>query len=263
MQQGHKPPVDALIDFTSIPGLNRIEQADDQIIVGAAATHTQIVASVLLVQQATCLVESCGVIGGPQVRNVATLGGNVAHALPAADGTTSLVALDAEVELASPEGIRWYPILDMFSGPGRPSFDPTRSLITRFRFPLTTDSGTAFSRIMRPQGVALPILACAVWVQMAAGDPDIIGDTRISLGPVQPVPARAVAAENTLRGRQLKEALDDCVAAARQSLQPRSSKHRATSTYRVEMIETFLRRTLPLAVERAISGEVTPQGLGW
>src|SRR6185503_1084066 len=98
-QQGHKPHTAALVDVTRIPEMINIQYQAGQIYVGAAVTHTAIVASPLLAERATCLVESCGVIGGPQVRNVATLGGNVAHALPAGDGTLSLVALDAEVEV--------------------------------------------------------------------------------------------------------------------------------------------------------------------
>ena len=66
----------------------------------------------MIAARATCLVESCGVVGGPQVRNVGTLGGNVAHALPGGDGTTSLVALDAEVEIAKDGQRRWVPIRD-------------------------------------------------------------------------------------------------------------------------------------------------------
>jgi CO/xanthine dehydrogenase FAD-binding subunit len=167
MQQGHKPPVAALVDVTGIAEMGKISQENGRIQLGAAVTHTRIVKSDLLVQRATCLVESCGVIGGPQVRNVATLGGNVAHALPAADGTTALVVLDAEVEVATINGRSWQPILSLFKGPGKSAVDHSRELITRFRFQGTQPGeGTAFKRIMRPQGVALPILACAVWVKV-------------------------------------------------------------------------------------------------
>src|SRR5690606_14086120 len=167
MQQGRKPAVEALIDVTAIPSLHTLQLENDIVEIGAAVTHTEIVKAPFMAQHATCLVESCGVIGGPQVRNVATLGGNVAHALPAADGTTALVALDAEVEVATLNGRSWQPILTLFKGVAHSAVDPTRELITRFRFPAAApDSATAFKRIMRPQGVALPILACAVWVEV-------------------------------------------------------------------------------------------------
>jgi CO/xanthine dehydrogenase FAD-binding subunit len=262
MQQGHKPPVEALVDVTAVSEMNNIRERDGWIEIGAAVPHTQIVKSPLIVQQATCLVESCGVIGGPQVRNVATLGGNVAHALPAADGTTALVALDGQAEVATENGRNWHPVLTLFAGPGRSHVDHTRELITRFRFPAAAPrTGTAFKRIMRPQGVALPILACAVWVQMGE-DQSTIKDVRICIGPVRPVPCRAAATEASLRGQSLAQALDHCVAAAQAEFSPRTSKHRATAEYRVEMIEVLLRRALPLAVQRALTGTAIPEGVG-
>ncbi|HEX6383446.1 MAG TPA: FAD binding domain-containing protein [Anaerolineae bacterium] len=269
MQQGHKPHVEALVDVTAIPDMMRIREQNGWIEVGAAATHTQIVKSGLLTQQATCLVESCGVIGGPQVRNVATLGGNVAHALPAADGTTALVAVDAKAEVANASGRAWRPILSLFKGPGKSAVDQSRELITRFRFLTAQPSeGTAFKRIMRPQGVALPILACAVWVEigdwgLGIGDSSpVIDGARICIGPVRPVPCRAEQAEAALKGRTLAEALDDCVAAAQREFSPRTSKHRATAEYRMEMIEVLLRRALPLAARRAVTGDTIPEGIG-
>ncbi|MFO7538089.1 MAG: xanthine dehydrogenase family protein subunit M [Chloroflexota bacterium] len=262
MQQGHKPPVEALVDVTAVSEMNHIREQDGRIEIGAAVPHTQIVNSPLIVQQATCLVESCGVIGGPQVRNVATLGGNVAHALPAADGTTALVVLDGQAEVAAENGRNWHPILTLFAGPGRSHVDHTRQLITRFRFPAAAPrTGTAFKRIMRPQGVALPILACAVWVQMDEDQPTI-KDVRICIGPVRPVPCRAEAAEAGLRGQSLTQALDHCVAAAQAEFSPRTSKYRATAEYRVEMIDVLLRRALPLAVQRALTGAAIPEGVG-
>ena len=100
MEGAHTAPIEVLVDVTKITGIDRIAQEDGWIVLGAGITHTQIEGSPLLRSHAACLTESCGVIGGPQVRNVATLGGNVAHALPAADGTIGLLALEAEVEVA-------------------------------------------------------------------------------------------------------------------------------------------------------------------
>ncbi|MEW5985684.1 MAG: xanthine dehydrogenase family protein subunit M [Chloroflexota bacterium] len=282
MQQGHRRPVEALVDVTAIGEMTGIGEKDGYVEVGAAVTHTQIVESALIVGQATCLVESCGVIGGPQVRNVATLGGNVAHALPAADGTTALVALDAEAEVATLDGRAWRPILNLFRGAGESAVDPTRELISRFRWPAALPgAASAYKRIMRPQGVALPILACAVWVCLKGNEgtegtkseegnwpskiqnpKSKIADVRICLGPVRPIPCRATEAEAALRGRSLDEGLADCVAAAQVEFSPRASKHRATAEYRREMIAVLLQRALPLAVERAITGQIVPEGVG-
>ena len=153
------------------------------------------------------MVESCGVVGGPQVRNVATLGGNVAHALPAGDGTTSLMALDAEAEVYwGDQRVReWLPLAQLFKGPGVSALDSTHDVLVKFRFKLAGErEGTAFHRIMRPQGVALPILGCAVWVKLNE-DCTAFVDARISIAPVAPTPILADAVADALRGQPVSD----------------------------------------------------------
>ncbi|HLV36758.1 MAG TPA: FAD binding domain-containing protein [Spirillospora sp.] len=254
----------ALVDVTGIPEMQRVDMADGWIYVGAAVTHTAIVKSALLEAQATCLVESCGVVGGPQVRNVGTIGGNVAHALPAGDGTTSLVALNAEAEIAWADGRReWLPVTKLFKGPGQSVIDSSRDILVGFRFrPTGSQEATAFKRIMRPQGVALPILGCAVWVRLDASGENYT-DARICIGPVASVPSRAVEAENALRGLPANEqTIDKAAQIARETLHPRTSKYRATAEYRDYMIETLLKQALPLAVQRARTGVAQAEGVG-
>lgn len=257
-------PLAALVDISAIPALNTIEMHGGEVTIGAGVSHTAIVKSESIARRATCLVESCGVIGGPQVRNVATLGGNVAHALPAGDGTTSLVALDAEAEIIQEGERRWVPILAMYRGPGQSLLDPTRDLLMRFRFTLNQPEreATAFKRIMRPQGVALPILGCAIWVRLSE-DHSHYEDVRICMAPVGPTPRRAEAVEEALRGQGVNdETLASALHVAHETLQPRTSKYRATAEYRQEMIDILLRRTLKLAVQRVQTGDVIPEGIG-
>ena len=97
IQQGQSPVEEAMVDTSRIAGLDQITHEDGHIVIGCGVTHTQIVYAEPIINHGTCLVESCGVIGGPQVRNVATLAGNVAHALPAGDGSIGLLALDGEI----------------------------------------------------------------------------------------------------------------------------------------------------------------------
>jgi len=260
--QAHAP-FTALIDITRIPELMSLEASADEATVGAGVTHAQIVQHPTLANRATCLVESCGVVGGPQVRNVATLGGNVAHALPAADGTTSLIALDAQAEIILEGQRRWLPLAELFLGAGKSVLNPARDLLIRLRFALCGPrQASAFQRIMRPQGVALPILGCAVWLEL-----DEVGQhisaARISIAPIGPVPARASEVEAQLIGQAADEAtIERVVEWAQGALHPRTSKYRATADYRREMIGVLLRRTLSLAVERARTGQATPQGVG-
>lgn len=263
IRHGHLIPPEALIDITKIPEMCSLVQDGDELMIGAGVTHTRIVTDALIAARATCLVESCGVVGGPQVRNVGTLGGNVAHALPAGDGTTSLIALDAWADVIVQGERRWLPIHELFLGPGQSLLDPTRDLLIRFRIPLAQErESSAFKRIMRPQGVALPILGCAAWVRLDSSG-ERYEDVRICIGPVDRVPVRAERVEAAVRGQPIDPAtVDAAVAAGRTSLSPRTSKYRATASYRQEMIDVLLRRVLPLAAERARTGRAVPEGVG-
>lgn len=271
MQQGRAPTVEALVDVTRIDALRALRYEGDYIVIGAAVTHAEIVASPLLQTDATCLVESCGVVGGPQVRSVATLGGNVAHALPAADGTIALLALDAQAQVArwvegQAELGSWQPLSTLFAGPGRSTVDATRELIVAFRVrcgesrggATALGVGSAFGRIMRPQGVALPILGMAVRVALA-GD-DTLHDVAIAVGPAGPVPFRAHATEDCLRGRHPADAIDEAIRCLHGEAHVRTSPYRATAAYRQEMLGVLLRETLLRAVGRGLG--VGDWGLG-
>jgi len=262
IQQGHSPVVEAMVDTSRISGLDRITIEDEHIVIGCAVTHTQIVHDETIIRHGTCLVESCGVIGGPQVRNVATLAGNVAHAMPAGDGSIGLLALDGEIEVADANGCRWMPLQEAYLGPGKSAIDHHRAILTRLRFrPTASAEGSAFTRVMRPQGVALPMISMAARLQL--DDANNISALRISLGPAGPVPYLAEAAMEELTGgpagvEQFKKAAESVLASA----PLRDSKYRATREYRVEMIRTHLPLILTRAAERARSGHAVPEGVG-
>ncbi len=199
-------------------------------------------------------------VGGPQVRNVATIGGNVAHALPAADGTIGLLALDAEVQICTlvedQVHCDWQPLLSIFAGPGRNNLNDNQ-MICAFRFQTRKPHmASAFDRIMRPQGVALPILGVAARLTI---EPDLAGarvtDALIVIGPAGPIPFRAVAAAERLTNapRFDEEAVEAAVDAAQAQVQLRTSKHRASKEYRHEMVAVLLRRVLGRAAESAMT----------
>ena len=258
LQQGNEHPVAALVDVTRIVGLNEIREEGGYLVIGAGVTHHQIVENALLQQTGTALVEASYVVGGPQVRNVATIGGNVAHALPAADGTTALNALDAEVEVAAFSGRRWIPFTALFLGPGKSAIDSTREVLTALRFKATGEhEASASSRIMRPQGVALPIMNFSARARVSD---DRIEAVALAVAPVAPTPFRCRQTEAFLTG---KPATSDSIGAAVEALlsecKPRTSPHRATAEYRKEVLPVLLRRTLSKAIERAKTGEVVPE----
>lgn len=251
IQQGRHPPVDTLVDVTRIRELRTLTVEDGFAKIGAAVPLAEIADHRGLQEGATALTEACGLIGGPQVRNVATLGGNVAHALPAADGTIALMAFDAQAELASSEGRVWVPLAELFAGPGSTTFDRRRHILVSFRTPLTgRQEGSAFTRVMRPQGVAIAILNMACWVRLAAGGS--IEAVRLSCGPSGPTPRRCHQAERALAGGSLHEIewhkLTDALL---EDVLFRTSPHRATKEYRVHLSRVVLERVVSAAVDRA------------
>ncbi len=255
IQQGHHPPVDTLVDITRIQELQCLEMRGDVVFIGSAVPVRAITESPLLRRHAQALTEACGLIGGPQVRNTATLGGNVAHALPAADGTIALAALDAKVEIASPNGRRLEPILNIFQGVGKSSLQAGRDLLVGFHIPRREHrQASAFRRVMRPQGVALPILNLAAWLEREG---ERIKAIRIAVGPSGPVPQRASALEECLTGAIYSPAaLEEAKKLVDSSLHFRSSPLRATATYRYHLCKGLLEEVVAKAWERAITVEV-------
>ncbi len=198
LQQGRHASVKTLIDISRVVEMQALEIRDGHLFIGAGATVNKIAVDPLTIQHAQALVDACNLIAGPQVRNVATLGGNVAHALPAADGTIALLALDALAEIASESGLRKIQFRDLFLGPGKTALKQGEELLVGFYLPITKNlQASCFKRIMRPQGVALPILNCAVWLERTA---DIVEDIRVAIGPGGPTPFRATQTEAVLRG---------------------------------------------------------------
>jgi carbon-monoxide dehydrogenase medium subunit len=248
LQQGRHDPVHTLIDITEIPELCRIEIRQGELFIGAGVPHRKIVNSQIVQENAMALTEACGLIGGPQVRNTATLGGNVAHALPAADGTIALMALDAEAEIAGINGHKRVPISNLFIGPGKNSLK--NELLVGFYLPLSIhNEASAFKRIMRPQGVAIAILNLGVWLRR---DQDTISNIRIAVGPSGPIPRRMTQAEDQLSGNLLTyENIAKSIDAIHHQASFRTSKHRATSEYRHKMVGVLLEETLMEAFQRA------------
>lgn len=250
LQQGRHPLVDTLVDVTSVDEMTCLEVRENRLFIGAAVPLKRVNTSPLVFEHAEALVEACHLIGGPQVRNTATLGGNVAHALPAADGTIAMMALDAQVEIASQAGRRFQPLSSLFVGPGKSALDQTHDLLVGFYLPLKgAHEGSAFARVMRPQGVALPILNMAAWVRREG---DTVADVRLSVGPAGPTPRRGNAAEDMLREKPFS------TAAAQQALEAllgevryRTSPHRASADYRRLLSGPLMSEVLENAWQRA------------
>jgi len=250
LEQGRHSPVHTLIDVSEIRELLALEIRGDALFIGAGVPVNRIVLDPLAAAHARALVEACDLIAGPQVRNVATLGGNVAHALPAADGTIALLALDVQAEIASASGARRVPLKDLFLGAGKSSIKHGEELIVGFYSPLAKNhQASCFKRIMRPQGVALPIINVAIWLER---ERDLVKDIRIAVGPGGAMPFRATQAEEALRGKPFNiTAFESALEALLAQAQFRSSARRASADYRRHIVGGLFKDTLEAAWDRA------------
>jgi xanthine dehydrogenase FAD-binding subunit len=250
LEQGRHTTVHTLLDVTSIEELTRLERRGNELFVGAAVPVNRIVLDPLVGAHAQALAEACNLIAGPQVRNVATLGGNVAHALPAADGTIALLALNAQAEIASLTGSRCIPFHELFLGPGKSALKHGEELLVGFYLPLSKKGqASCFKRIMRPQGVALPIINLAIWLDRRN---DVISQIRIAVGPGGPTPWSGTEAEKALTGRTLhEESLRSASEALLAQVGFRSSARRASSDYRRHIVVGLFKEVLETAWQRA------------
>jgi len=250
LRQGRHTPVDCLVDVNQIHELQIIEQRGHFLFIGAAVPLQKILDSELIRTHAEVLYDSICTMGSPQVRNMATLGGNIAHALPAADGAISLTVLESQVEIASVEGPRRIPLSMAFEGPGRSAINSKEEIIVGFYIPShITGCASAFSRIMRPQGVALPILNMAIWLNRKE---DTIYDIRIAVGPSAPIPQRCELVEDAIRGRLKTQELTSQVQDLFLSqVLFRSSRHRASAEYRKQIACRLFNDVLDIAWDRA------------
>lgn len=251
LQQGSRPPVHRLVDVSEVGALCALEIRDGSLFIGASVTLTQLANSPLIKDHAQALADAAKLMGNPQVCNVATIGGNVAHALPAGDGTISLMALDATAEVASLEERRRVPLKTLFRGPGESSLDPHADLLVGFYIPLNKPGqASAFTRRVNPQGIALAMLNIAIWLEREG---ERVNQARLTIGPAGPVPIRLSATEKTLAGQAYcPQLLDHALQELLREAHFRTSPHRATAEYRQHLAGVLLHEAFSKAWMRAI-----------
>jgi len=234
-----------LMNIQHIPELKGITIDNGAIRIGALATITEIMQSELIRQHLPILVEACDHFASDQIRNAATLGGNVCNASPAGDMLVPLLVLDAEAELASkPNGSltrRRMPLTEFFVGPGKTRRGPAELLTgLRIGLPPANHYARFFKFGTRP---ALDISAISIGIAGVLKD-GALSRVRVAFGAVAPVPMRAPRTEHALEGRRLDAATIELVAGvARDEVTP-IDDIRATAWYRKELIHNITRRML-------------------
>lgn len=246
---------EVLVDISHVPGLDRIERKGELIHLGPLVTMAKAESSAMLKQDAIALAEACSWVGGPQIRNRATLAGNIVSAQPAADGAIALLAFDARLKILGRLGERTLMLAESYAGVGRSNIDPSAEVISSIEL-IAQRPGevSAFRRMTKRKALALPQLNCAVWMSQTGNQCTGI---RIALGPVAESPFRARQAEAFLLGKPLSlENLAACAAVAREEAQPRDSVLRGSGRYRKQIVAVIVRETLEQAANRLEGSQV-------
>jgi carbon-monoxide dehydrogenase medium subunit len=253
MEKGKWRP-ELLVDITRIPELRRIEVGGCWVTVGAAVPFLALREHPFIAARVHALAEAAASVGARGIQTSATWAGNLAQAMPAADGAIIAVALDAEARVLDASGASWQRVADLYLGPGRSKIDPTGQLMTAIRFRVPAGGwGTAWRRAGRRPSLVLPTLNCAATVLLDEGR---IAAASIALGPVGPCPVRAGDAEAFLRGQlPTREVIAEAAQLALCNAQPRSSALRASREYRMAVLPALVEEALTPAAERAQESE--------
>lgn len=250
MKDGRRP-VGALLSLKRVPEVHRYAD-NGTLTLGSALTVGQIAANPQVQQDYTALAIGASLIGSVQIRNVATVGGNLCNAAPSADTAPPLLVLGAQAVLASTQGERAVPLETFFLGPGRTVLQPGE-LLKEIVMPQPSDSSGSFyvRHIPRARmGLAVAGVAAAVTL----GTDGTITDARLALGAVAPVPMRASAAEALVPDYTLTDdLLQEIGATAAQEATPIDDL-RASAEYRHHLINVLTQRALRGAFDRAKEG---------
>ena len=238
-----------VIDLSGIARLRAIESGNGQgLRVGSAVTARTLELDRAVRERYLSLAESGALVGSVQVRNLATLGGNICNAAPSADMAPPLLALDAEAVITGPKGERRVPIVAFFTGVRRTVLAPDEILVELVVPSPGAHSGGNYLRHTPRRELDIAVVGVASQLTLASGR---CTKARIALAAVAPVPVRATAAEQALEGQAvtpdlIKRAADLAVDAARPI-----SDQRGSADFRRHLVRVLTRRTLTTALARA------------
>jgi len=242
--------VKCLVDISGIEELKKVVPNSDNIKIGANVTHSEIASSSLILNKFPALAKAASVIGSPQIRHVATIGGNICSARPAADTIGPLIGYGAKVKMADNQGERWLPLEGLFTGPGETILRPNEILTEismNSPYPETYSGYTKFG-LRKALEIAIVSVTSVITFEQESRK---CKEARIVLGAVAPKFIRCLESEKVLTGNKItKESTAKAGALAAQGCQP-ISDIRGSAEYRRKIVEVLVKRALEQAMQRA------------
>ena len=245
MRLGAERPA-RVVSLKRIPLLKDISDGGSELRIGALTTIQTLLESRRIGECCAALRDSAVDFATPQIRRMATVGGNICWSSPSADTAPPLMVFDAELRLVGARGTRSLALEDFFTGAGSNRLD--REVLTEIRVSLPEGRvGSAFQKLARASSDIAKV-SCAVRISVSGGRCE---DVRIALGAVADRPIRARGAEQILRGQNLtEETLDAAARNVREEISPITDV-RATASWRSHVSVVLARRMLDLAIQRA------------
>ena len=245
-----------LVSIHNIQSIKGVSMEDDgTIVIGPGTSFSHITANPLIQKHLSMLGYAVDQVGGPQIRNIGTIGGNVCNGVTSADSASSLFAYNAVLELTGPEGIRWVPIAEFYTGPGR-TVRRHEEILTAIRIVRKDYEGYGghYIKYGKRNAMEIATLGCACLVKLAS-DKKSVEEMRIAYGVAAPTPVRCRKTEEMVRGHIVNQELFEKVGkAVLLEVNPRSS-WRASREFRLQLVEELAKRAMSQAVINA-GGEI-------
>ena len=240
-----------VVDIRRIASLGRITYSRSQgLRLGPLAKIRDLESHPSIRQNYPALAASAASFAGVQVRNLATVGGNICNASPAGDTLPALLAFDAHCRIVGPDGERWLPLTDVFAGPGRTVLQNTEVLAEIRLPPPLPGSGSLYIKHSPRGAMDIATLGVASVISLVEGG-RVCRTVRIALGAVAPTPIRVPTAENLLSGKTVTpELIREAAWEAQRAAKP-IDDIRGSAEHRKAMVEVLTQRTLETAVEMA------------
>lgn len=241
--------------LVSIHGLKELEgvklEEDGTVVIGPATTFSHVTNNEIIQRHIPILGDAVDQAGGPQLRNIGTIGGNICNGATSADSASSLFVLNAILVLTGPDGVRELPVQEFYTGPGRTVRDHAEVMTAiKIRKESYEGFGGHYIKYGKRNAMEIATLGCACTVKLSS-DKRQVKEMHLAYGVAAPTPIRCNGVEEKVRGMAVGQDLYEIVGkGALEEVNPRSS-WRASKEFRLQLVEELAKRALRQAIINA------------